>query len=375
MLTMAWQVTHGPGSVIGLAPSATAAAQLAISLRIPCETTTKWLHQHDEAASSGPATAAAPPLAAGTVVIVDEASMASTAHLDTVLESAYLAWRADLDAGHESLLIAADRITVTNLNLRARIDRISAGHVNGPEAGLHDGTSCAAGDWITTRRNERRLAVPGGGFVRNGDTWQVVQVYPDGSIDARTRSARAEAEGAVVQLPPQYVAEHVELGYATTVHRAQGATVDSAHTVVTPAMTRQSLYVAMTRGREANHAHIDTSGRPGIHYDTEAHLHDQQKLNGRQILEQVTATDGTKLSATATLRQRQDAAVSPSRLRPIRDTLATAAGEPDAERALAEINALLAARRDRPGRTAAAAAGLQHPRAHTRDNGPTITGG
>ncbi len=178
-----------------------------------------------------------------------------------------------------------------------------------------------------------------------------------------------------MRLPSDYVAEHVELGYATTVHRAQGATVDTAHTVGQRRDEPQSLYVAMTRGREANHAHIDTSGMPGNRIGAEVHLRDPQRLNGRQILERVIATDGTELSATATLRQRQDAAVSPARLRSIRDALTIATGDPGAERALAEINALFAARRAEPRRITAAGAGLRHPRAHIRDDGPTITGG
>ena len=34
-------------------------------------------------------------------------------------------------------------------------------------------------------------------------------------------------------LPADYVAEHLALGYASTVHAAQGATVDTTHAVVT----------------------------------------------------------------------------------------------------------------------------------------------
>ena len=51
---------------------------------------------------------------------------------------------------------------------------------------------------------------------------------------------------------------HVDLGYAVTVHRAQGITVDTAHAVVGPGTTRESLYVATTRGRHADHAYIPT---------------------------------------------------------------------------------------------------------------------
>ena len=215
---------------------------------------------------------------------------------DTVLESAYAAWRADLAAGQDSLLIAADRATVTNLNLRARIDRISAGHVSGPEADLHDGTRCATGDWITTRRNDRRLPVPGGGYVRNGDNWHVTAVHPDGSLDARTRSAQADAEAAVVRCRP--TTSPSTSSSATpppcTAPRAPPSTPPTPSSAA--AMNRQSLYVAMTRGREANHAHIDTSGTPGNHLGAEAHLREPQQLNGRQILEQVIATDGSNSS-------------------------------------------------------------------------------
>ena len=44
-LRTAWENSYGPGSVVGLAPSATAAAELADSLGIGCENTAKWLHE------------------------------------------------------------------------------------------------------------------------------------------------------------------------------------------------------------------------------------------------------------------------------------------------------------------------------------------
>ena len=62
---------------------------------------------------------------------------------------------------------------------------------------------------------------------------------------------RANGAGQVV-LPADYVREHVELAYASTAHRAQGETVDTAHAMVSPTTTREVLYVSATRGREAN---------------------------------------------------------------------------------------------------------------------------
>ena len=54
-------------------------------------------------------------------------------------------------------------------------------------------------------------------------------------------------------LPADYADEHVELAYATTAHGAQGETVDHAHVAIGESTGAASAYVAMTRGREAQH--------------------------------------------------------------------------------------------------------------------------
>ena len=51
-LKTVWEAAHGRGSVIGLAPSSTAAAELAEALGIGCENTAKWLYE-----STGPGAA------------------------------------------------------------------------------------------------------------------------------------------------------------------------------------------------------------------------------------------------------------------------------------------------------------------------------
>jgi len=97
---------------------------------------------------------------------------------------------------------------------------------------LADEATATVGDRVVTRRNDRRVRTPDG-FVRNGDLWDVVKTVPDGSLVVAPASPAGSA-GFVVQLAPDYVREHVELGYATTTVRAQGATVDVTRTVVTP---------------------------------------------------------------------------------------------------------------------------------------------
>jgi ATP-dependent exoDNAse (exonuclease V) beta subunit len=46
------------------------------------------------------------------------------------------------------------------------------------------------------------------------------------------------------------------LGYATTVHSAQGVTADTTHAILGENTTRSMLYVAMTRARDANTAYL-----------------------------------------------------------------------------------------------------------------------
>ena len=59
-------------------------------------------------------------------------------------------------------------------------------------------------------------------------------------------------------MPAAYLEENAELAYAGNVYVAQGRTVDTAHLVVSEGMTRDLLYVGMTRGRERNQAHVVT---------------------------------------------------------------------------------------------------------------------
>ena len=54
---------------------------------------------------------------------------------DEMLDALYLAWKEDTEAGRTSLMIAADLGTVSELNTRARADRIAAGEVDRARVG------------------------------------------------------------------------------------------------------------------------------------------------------------------------------------------------------------------------------------------------
>ncbi|SBS77468.1 ATP-dependent exoDNAse (Exonuclease V) alpha subunit-helicase superfamily I member-like protein [uncultured Mycobacterium sp.] len=124
-----------------------------------------------------------------------------------------------------------------------------------------------AGDIIISRNNDATIEVTRGpqhqrgdrvDQVRNGNRWRVAAVDPaSGQLLAErlTDSARVVFEG-------EYLREHVTLGYATTLHAAQGITVGSStregacFTVLSDQASRAMAYVGMTRGKDENHAFI-----------------------------------------------------------------------------------------------------------------------
>ncbi len=240
---------------------------------------------------------------------------------DDMLDAAYRAWRTDVAAGRSSILIAETTETVTALNQRARADWLLAGQVAVEGVALHDGTVAGRGDVIVTRDNDRRLST-GRGWVKNGDAWTVIESHEDGSLTVQRPGARGR-RGRVL-LPADYVAQFVELGYAITAHRAQGATVDTAHLVVhSSSMTREAFYVAMTRGRFSNIAYVATD---------EAHLEEHQHTPGyedditaRTILYGVLQHEGAEKFAHETVEAEQEKWSSIAQLAAEYETIAQAA--------------------------------------------------
>jgi ATP-dependent exoDNAse (exonuclease V) alpha subunit len=229
-----------------------------------------------------------------------------------MIAAAYTAWAGDETAGRVSLLIADTNATVAELNTRARSDRVAWGLVAPYGHRLHDATRAGVGDRIVTRHNDRHLSTGPASWVKNGDTWTVRRAYDDGTMSVVRTGGRAP-----ITLPAGYVARHVELGYATTAHRAQGDTVDTAHAVVRPLMSREVLYVAMTRGRHANTAYVCTDTDPD---DDEYGTGEQQ--TPREVLEAVLARTGAQLSAHETMRAEYERAGSIAQLAAEYDTIA-----------------------------------------------------
>lgn len=173
---------------------------------------------------------------------------------DVMVEQVFTAWRDDTTAGKQSIMIASTNETVGKLNDLAQAHAMERGHVR-PEHGsvrLHNEARAHVGDVVVTRKNARRLTVNSGqDFVKNGDLWRVTQVHDNGAMTVQHLE-----HGGKVTLPAAYAAQSVELGYAATIHRAQGATVDTAHALVDSSTDRAGAYVALTRGRESNTLYV-----------------------------------------------------------------------------------------------------------------------
>ena len=240
---------------------------------------------------------------------------------DAMTDAAYTGWRSDMLAGRESVLIAETHESVTSLNQRARADLILDGSVT-PLHGsveLHDGTVASPGDTVISRRNDRRLRA-GRSWVRNGDRWTMTAVRSDGSVTVRRAGRR---RGAALVLPAGYVREHLDLGYAVTAHRAQGLTTDTAHALIEATTTKENLYVAMTRGREANHAYVATDRPDSVHAGP--HPGDNIAASARTVLFGVVQHSGAELSAHETITSEQEAWSSIRQIAAEYETIATAA--------------------------------------------------
>jgi Ti-type conjugative transfer relaxase TraA len=108
----------------------------------------------------------------------------------------------------------------------------------------------ASGDRVMFLQNERGLG------VKNGTLGAIEQVSPQ-FMTVRTDDGRSVA----FDLRDYNRIDH---GYAATIHKAQGMTVDRTHVLATPGMDGHSSYVALSRHRDGMDLHYgrDDFGNP-----------------------------------------------------------------------------------------------------------------
>jgi conjugative relaxase-like TrwC/TraI family protein len=167
---------------------------------------------------------------------------ASDAEAREQLVAAWLDTRRD---GSESLMIAGRLRDVDDLNRRAR-HALQAERPLGPDEILLAGRLYVTGDEVLTLRNDYDLG------VLNGTRATIEHV----DLHGETVRLRADG-GARVDLPFRYAeAGHLTHGYATTIHKAQGLTVDHCYVLADETTSREHAYTALSRGRQTNHLYV-----------------------------------------------------------------------------------------------------------------------
>ena len=168
------------------------------------------------------------------------------------------AYLADRAAGKDALLVCDSWEMADALNRRLH-DTLTA---EGPTVRAGRDQRIRIGDIVVSRHNDARIPVHAARGVdrddpeqvRNGTRWRVA------GVDETTNRIAAErlTDQARVVFEGDYLREHVSLGYAITVHSAQGVTADTAHAVIGETASRALAYVGMSRGRDSNNAYIYT---------------------------------------------------------------------------------------------------------------------
>jgi ATP-dependent exoDNAse (exonuclease V) alpha subunit len=161
------------------------------------------------------------------------------------LAADYLDHRNRYDNPYAVVALAPTRLEVARLNTAIREQLRTTGQL-GPDAvivrGEDDDCGYATGDLVMVTSNDHRAG------LLNGTRATVT------TVDPRRLSLLTDS-GEEITVPTGWAADHLDHGYAMTVHKAQGLTTQVALLYGASALCQQASYVAMSRGREANHVY------------------------------------------------------------------------------------------------------------------------
>ena len=152
---------------------------------------------------------------------------------------------------------------------------------------------------IITRSNDRRLRLTATDWVKNGDRWTITRIGRRGDLTVRHNRSQL-----TVRLPFDYVRTSTGLGYATTIHSAQGVSADTMHGLVTGQESRQQPYTMLTRGRHTNHLYLQVVGDGDPH--TLIRPDTISPRTPTETLQQIIARDEAPVSASTLLRDLND---------------------------------------------------------------------
>ncbi|TBE62972.1 Ti-type conjugative transfer relaxase TraA [Rhizobium ruizarguesonis] len=195
--------------------------------------------------------------AAGLAAYAARENLHLKANRDETLKSIIADYVADRSAHPNDTRIAMahrrDDVRAINAGIRARLqERGELAKASNPPGDQGEELSYqtnngkrsfARGDRIVFLENDRDLA------VKNGMLGEVIAVAPD-AIQVRLDGKAQTQDGQRQVTVPVNRYQAFDHGYATTIHKTQGATVDRSFVLASTTMDRHLTYVAMTRHRE-----------------------------------------------------------------------------------------------------------------------------
>lgn len=249
---------------------------------------------------------------------LDESSVDECRRLiDEYMEHDRIHWGEDVDLeeeayqmcikwqalGKSTLLLAGTNAQVRDINQRFILERRAQGKSESdPDKlfQLRDGLDVGSGDQIVCRDNMKDIHGQNGRSLENGMTFRVIST---GKSGARCVNL---SDNTVWNIPKEVLRKACEAGYAATVHRSQGMTVDRCAALF-PSDSNSACnlqYVAGTRGKEENHFLFGCKSEEDRHID---HMltgaeEDPRKIAMSRMLDSLLTHTET-MTATETMEQ------------------------------------------------------------------------
>ncbi|CAN5445032.1 Ti-type conjugative transfer relaxase TraA [soil metagenome] len=157
-------------------------------------------------------------------------------------------WQANPEASQ--VMLAHTRADVAELNQLARGRMRDAGELGADQlvATERGERAFAAGDRVMFLRTERSMG------VKNGTLGTVEKINGSSFAVRLDGGDRLVGERREVRFDLKDYA-HIDHGYAATIHKSQGVTVDHAHLLASDGLDRHAAYVGMSRHRETLAVH------------------------------------------------------------------------------------------------------------------------
>lgn len=176
----------------------------------------------------------------------------SSASTEDAMDKLVEAYMADRERKGSQLILAHSNADVKTLNTKVRSALRAEGAIgedvkvqlrerqrdeNGEIIERAKSAMLATGDKLLFTKNDKKLG------VQNGLVGNVLELDPSGQLKVDV------GNGRVLDFHTRDY-NHLELGYAMTVHKAQGATYDRSYVLASRRLDARLAYVALTRHRE-----------------------------------------------------------------------------------------------------------------------------